>query len=190
MKNIINQMIHDVCGKATILNIMNELYSNKIIQDSIEDLIDFILKFRKEIGENELFKTINEDSSSLIILFLNNAISKSEKITNFADDLDICAAIESLKNNCLGFRCLFSNVFDDEIIKQIAKEKLITILGEEQPYDIITGLLLVLKENYSIDCKKNTIIISNINFNIFKSNNGILNFLSSKYTFNVDFRIS
>jgi hypothetical protein len=182
-------MVHDTSGKATVLSIMNELHSNEMIQKEIDDLISFILNHRKIISKEEVsLKSVKW--IKYINGFLDDIAVKSKNICNFTQDQDIYNAIISLINVAIAYKNLINNHYNQDIIHKLAKEKNIIIKSELQPLDLFTGLLLVMKETCTIECKEDAIDLYNMNYNFLKQENGVLNFLYEKYDIISDFLLN
>ena len=189
MRNIVDQMVHDISGKATVLSIMNELHSHETTQKAIDELINSILVYRKKFSNSDEINIFETKQVKRLNEFTKEIIKKSENILCFSEDPDIVYVLQSLIYLCGGFDALLNNMTNKDIITKLAKDKFIDIFGEPIPEDIIVGFLLILKERCGLKIEKKIIQVLNINYDFSKSGNGILNFLAYKYdlAFNLNF---
>lgn len=187
MRTIADQMIHDVAGKATVLSIMNELHSNEVMQVAIDKLIEFILTQRAQMSEKfEESPEINGVNKALTV-FLEEVENKSQGIIDLTEDEDILSAIKSLICVCLGYKMILNNVFDIETVRKIAQNKNIIFSGASNQLDLVVCLMLIVKDSCSIKTETDQIIVRDLNYDFFKSGNGLLTFLKEKYEIQHEF---
>ena len=180
MTDILDQIMHDLSGKATILSIIIELNPDENNSESIENIINFIIQTRT-LTQNK--KNNFEFDHTYFFDLLENIFNITKEIERKIEDIDLKTVLLSLLNLCSGYRSILSPHLcnNNNIIKLLCQEKNIKIINQDSLKDITVGLLLILKSNFTLELKFHQIIIFGINYNIFHSRNGILDFLQKKY---------
>ena len=210
MRTIIDQMIHDISGKATVLSIMNEIHSNKITQQTIDQFIGFILQkrtqfanmenlemqsFQKNINQGNSQNLVNKIQSTDFVIFdmaidfLNNTTSQTVDIINITHDEDVLSTIQSLVFMCNGYKNLIKNTCNKDNIHQLANQKSIVYRCETIDLDIVTGFVLIIKDMCNFTFDNNQLTISGLSYDFFKQKNGIINFLKKKYDIKNEFSL-
>ena len=192
VRKLVEQIIHDISGKTTVLSIMNELNYDGKQQSIIEEFINFILKYRQHVMSNENFDIKNIEYKNDIIEFLDNTILQSEAMLLKINDYDILKTIKSLILLNKSCKSIILNDYNIELIKENIEEKSIKCTMPMEiniPMEILLILSMIIKEKCAINIVNNDIIINNINYNFFKQNNGFLNNLYTIYNIENNFSI-